>query len=259
MAVTRQSAALSASDWSQAAVGQELPPLAEAFEVQGNVSQPSSQRECVSDIFSAPLMISPKSCVNSGFTFTASFQKLFEKSLGIFRLKTEASAFLVFRKRFTLPNQWNTSAERPAVLLLSVLLSCFSLVHIMSFFPSHTVFLAQLPLAAQRFHMCCMRLIIWSAAVVLGLSKPTPSLIAGGSGTCTRQFSTTLGGKCQTVDDGCYVVEKSFSVYIELELSQTTSAFDFQLLDVLTGTESHPDLILAVNYHKFLNFSIRYL
>lgn len=51
----------------------------------------------------------------------------------------------------------------------------------MSFFPAHTVFLAQLPLAAQRFHMdACMRLISCTAAVVFGLSKPTPSVIASG-------------------------------------------------------------------------------
>lgn len=64
VAVTRRSAALSASDWSQAAVGLELPPLAEAFEVQGNVAQPSTQRVCVSasHILSAPLMISKKLC-----------------------------------------------------------------------------------------------------------------------------------------------------------------------------------------------------
>lgn len=64
VAVTRQNAALSASDWSQAAVGLELPPLAETFEVRGNVAQPHTQRVCVSasDIFSAALMISKKLC-----------------------------------------------------------------------------------------------------------------------------------------------------------------------------------------------------
>lgn len=113
----------------------------------------------------------------------------------------------MFPKRFTLPNQWGTSARRTAVLLLSVHLSCFSLVHIMSFFPAHTVFLAQLPLAAQRFHMdACMRLISWTAAVVFGLSKATPSVIASGSGTCTLAIQHNVHARWKLPDYGCWLL-----------------------------------------------------
>lgn len=47
-----------------------------------------------------------KGCVNIGFIFTAIFQKLLERSLGIWALKTDASTCLVFGKSFTAPNRW---------------------------------------------------------------------------------------------------------------------------------------------------------